>query len=77
MQQLVECVPNFSNGRDPAVYDQIARAIDSVKGVTVLDVSADADHNRTVITFVGATDPVEQAAFRAIKTAAELIDLDV
>lgn len=77
MQQLVECVPNFSNGRDPEVYDQIAATINSVKGITVLDVSADPDHNRTVITFVGAPEPVEQAAFEAIKIAAELIDLDV
>lgn len=77
MQQLVECVPNFSNGRDPEVYDRIAAIISSVKGVTVLDVSADADHNRTVISFVGAPDPVEQAAFMAIKEAAGLIDLDV
>lgn len=77
MQQLVECVPNFSNGRDPEVYDQIAEAIKAVRGVTVLDVSADADHNRTVITFVGAPEVVEQAAFVAIKTAAELINLDV
>lgn len=77
MQQLVECVPNFSNGRDPQVYDGIAAVIDAVKGVTVLNVSADADHNRTVITFVGAPGPVEKAAFNAIKTASELIDLDV
>jgi glutamate formiminotransferase/formiminotetrahydrofolate cyclodeaminase len=76
MQQLVECVPNFSNGRDPEVYDQIAAAISGVKGVTVLDVSADPDHNRTVITFVGPPQPVEQAAFEAIKRAAELIDLN-
>ncbi|MFL7837492.1 MAG: glutamate formimidoyltransferase [Candidatus Promineifilaceae bacterium] len=76
MQQLVECVPNFSNGRDPEVYSQIAASISNVKGVTVLDVSADPDHNRTVITFVGAPEPVEQAAFEAIKKAAELIDLD-
>ncbi len=76
MQQLVECVPNFSNGRDPDVYDRIARAIGGVRGVTVLDVSADADHNRTVISFVGAPAAVEKAAFEAIKTAAALIDLD-
>lgn len=76
MQQLVECVPNFSNGRDPAVYERIAATIAAVRGVTVLDISADADHNRTVITFVGAPDAVENAAFEAIRLAAELIDLD-
>ena len=76
MQPLVECVPNFSNGRDPAVYGQIADAIRGVAGVQVLDVSADADHNRTVITFVGGPDEVVEAAFRAIQTARDLIDLD-
>jgi glutamate formiminotransferase/formiminotetrahydrofolate cyclodeaminase len=76
MQQIVECVPNFSSGRDPEVYNQIAANISAVKGVTVLDVSADADHNRTVVTFVGSPDGVEEAAFAAIRTAAELINLD-
>lgn len=76
MQPLVECVPNFSNGRDPAVYGRIADAIRGVAGVQVLDVSADADHNRTVITFVGGPDEVVEAAFRGIQTARDLIDLD-
>jgi len=76
MQQLIECVPNFSNGRDPAVYNAIADAIRAVPGITVLDVSADADHNRTVITFVGDLAGVEEAAFRAIAQAAKLINLD-
>ena len=76
MQQIVECVPNFSNGRDPEVYNKIAGVISAVKGVTVLNVSADADHNRTVITFVGSPGSVEEAAFAAIRTAAELINLD-
>jgi glutamate formiminotransferase / formiminotetrahydrofolate cyclodeaminase len=76
MQQLVECVPNFSEGRNEAVYNQIADAIRSVRGVRVLDVSADEDHNRTVITFVGSPDDVSEAAFRSISKAAELIDLD-
>lgn len=75
MQALVECVPNFSNGRDPAVYGRIA---DAIRGgaVQVLDVSADPDHNRTVITFVGAPDDVVDAAYRGIAAAKELIDLD-
>lgn len=76
MQQLVECVPNFSEGRNTAIYTAIADAIRSVRGINVLDVSADPDHNRTVITYVGAPADVEEAAFRAIGKAAELIDLD-
>lgn len=76
MQQIVECVPNFSDGRRPEVYRAIADAIGSVSGAHVLDVSADADHNRTVITFVGSPAAVEEAAFRAIGKAAELINLD-
>jgi len=76
MQQLVECVPNFSEGRDAAVYNEIADAIRSVRTVNVLDVSADPDHNRTVVTFVGKPDDVAEAAFRGISKAAELINLD-
>jgi glutamate formiminotransferase/formiminotetrahydrofolate cyclodeaminase len=76
MRQLVECVPNFSNGRDPQIYDSIANTIRGVPGVNVLDVSADPDHNRTVITFVGPPTAVEDAAFRAIELAAQLINLD-
>lgn len=76
MQQLVECVPNFSDGRNPQVYNGIADAIRGVTGVHVLDVSADPDHNRTVVTFVGDPASVEEAAFRAIAFAAEHIDLD-
>jgi glutamate formiminotransferase/formiminotetrahydrofolate cyclodeaminase len=76
MQTIVECVPNFSNGRDPQVYNAISDAIRAVSGVRILDVSADPDHNRTVITFVGATEAVEEAAFRAIRAAARLINMD-
>ena len=76
MAQIIECVPNFSDGRRPEVYDAIADAIRSVRGARILDVSSDADHNRTVITFVGDTRAVEEAAFRSIKIAAELINLD-
>lgn len=76
MQRIVECVPNFSNGRDPAVYERIAAAIRDGSDVRVLDVSADPDHNRTVITFVGTPEGVEEAAFRGIATARDLIDLD-
>jgi glutamate formiminotransferase/formiminotetrahydrofolate cyclodeaminase len=76
MQSIVECVPNFSNGRDPEVYNQIVEAIAGVDGVSVLDVSADPDHNRTVVTFVGAPDLVVEAGYRAIAVAKELINLD-
>ena len=76
MQPLVECVPNFSNGRDPQVYNAIADAIRAVPGVQVLDISADPDHNRTVVTFVGGPDDVVEAAFQGIRVARDLIDLD-
>jgi glutamate formiminotransferase/formiminotetrahydrofolate cyclodeaminase len=75
MEQLVECVPNFSNGRNPEIYHAIADTIRSVPGIRILDISADSDHNRTVITFVGAPADVEEAAFRAIAQAADTIDL--
>lgn len=76
MQPIVECVPNFSNGRDPAVYGRIADAIRSVAAVQVLDVSADSDHNRTVVTLIGAPDNVVEAAYRGIAAARDLINLD-
>ena len=76
MQKIVECVPNFSNGRDPEVYGRIVDAIRSVAAVQVLDVSADPDHNRTVVTFVGPPDDVVEAGFRGIAAAKELINLD-
>ncbi len=76
MHKIVECVPNFSNGRDPHVYNGIAEAIGSVRGARVLDVSADPDHNRTVITFVGNPADVKEAAFRGIQFAAQHINLD-
>ncbi len=76
MSQLIECIPNFSEARRPEVIDQIAAAIASVNDVKLLDRSSDLDHNRTVLTFAGPPAAVEEAAFRAIQTAAELIDLD-
>jgi len=74
--QLIECIPNFSEARRPEVIDQIVAAINSVEGARLLDRSSDLDHNRTVLTFAGPPEAVEEAAFRAIKTAAELIDLN-
>jgi len=73
---LVECIPNFSEARRPAVVDEIVQSIVAIQGVTVLDRHSDLDHNRTVITCAGAPQAVEEAMFQAIKTAAALIDLD-
>jgi glutamate formiminotransferase len=72
---LVECVPNFSEGRKPETVREIARAIESVKGATVLGQHIDADHNRSVITFVAAPEVVVEAALCAVTKATELIDL--
>jgi glutamate formiminotransferase/formiminotetrahydrofolate cyclodeaminase len=74
--RIVECVPNFSEGRRAEVVDQIRSAVTAIEGVTCLDQHSDPDHNRSVLTFVGEPEPVEQAAFAAIATAARLIDLD-
>ncbi len=73
--KLVECVPNFSEGRDRAVIDAIAAEIASVAGCVLLDVDPGAATNRTVVTFIGSPEAVEEAAFRAIRTAAGLIDM--
>jgi len=73
---LVECVPNFSEGRRQDVLDDIKGAISAVSGAYVLDMHIDADHNRSVITFVGEPKAVEEAAFQMIKKASQLIDLD-
>src|SRR5687767_11754611 len=73
--KLVECVPNFSEGRDKDVIDAIRNAIATVEGVAVLDVSSDASHNRTVITFVAPLDTAVDAAFAGMQEAAKRIDL--
>jgi glutamate formiminotransferase/formiminotetrahydrofolate cyclodeaminase len=73
--KIVECVPNFSEGRDRKVIDAITGAIAAVDGITLLDVDPGAGANRTVVTFVGAPEQVESAAFAAIARAAELIDM--
>ena len=75
MKKLIECVPNFSEGRDQNVIRQITDAIESVEGVSLLDVDPGASTNRTVVTFVGDPDATVEAAFRGIKKAAELIDM--
>lgn len=75
MQKIVECVPNFSEGRNPDVIEKIVAAIAAVDGVKVLDASSDADHNRSVVTFVAPPETVGEAAFAGIAKAAELIDM--
>jgi glutamate formiminotransferase len=76
MAKLVECVPNFSEGRRPEVIEAIADEVRKVPQVKLLDVKADASHNRVVVTFVGEPAAVKQAAFNACKKAAELIDME-
>ncbi len=76
MERLVECVPNFSEGRRREVIEAIVQAIAEGGKVWILDVESDEDHNRSVVTFVGEPEAVEEAAFRGIKKAAELIDMD-
>ncbi len=73
--RLVECVPNFSEGRRPEVIDQIVNAMTTVDGVTLLDKEMDADHNRAVVTIVGEPEAVLEGAFRGIASARDLIDL--
>ena len=73
--KLIECVPNFSEGKDLAKVKAITDAIESVDGITLLDIDPGADTNRTVVTFVGNPDAVGEAAYLGIKTAAEVIDM--
>jgi len=75
MKRIVECVPNFSEGRDPSKVNDIAAAIASIAGVVVLDREMDANHNRSVITFAGEPESVVEAALRGARRAVELIDL--
>ena len=75
MKQLIECVPNISEGRDKAKINAIASVVETVEGVTLLNVDPGAATNRTVITFVGEPEPVIEAAFLLIQKAAELIDM--
>lgn len=75
MVKLVECVPNFSEGRDQSIIQAIAGSIKAVEGVTLLDIDAGWDFNRTVFTFVGSPDAVLEAAFQSAKTGISLIDM--
>jgi glutamate formiminotransferase / 5-formyltetrahydrofolate cyclo-ligase len=73
---LIECVPNFSEGRRPEVVEEIVRAVGQIEGVTVLDHSLDPTHHRSVITFAGNAEPVVRAATAAVGRALELIDME-
>ncbi|MEI7597582.1 MAG: glutamate formimidoyltransferase [Bacteroidota bacterium] len=75
MKKLIECVPNFSEGRDMGIIKQITDVIEASEGVKLLDVDPGAATNRTVVTFVGTPDEVIEAAFKAVKKASELIDM--
>src|SRR3954451_19425721 len=75
MQKIIECVPNFSEGRDLEVIRQITSVIESVEGISLLNVDPGASTNRTVVTFAGSPDATVEAAFRGIQKAAELIDM--
>ena len=75
-RRLIECVPNFSEGRDAAKVDALVEAVRSVAGVIFLDRELDADHNRSVLTFAGPPESVSEAALRAVGKAVELIDLN-
>ena len=76
MKQIVECVPNFSEGRRQEVIDRIVDALSEVPGARVLDVQSDVDHNRSVVTLVGDPQAVLEAVFAGMVQAAELIDMD-
>ena len=75
MKKIIECVPNFSEGRNMEVIRQITDEIEKVKGVKLLDVDPGATTNRTVVTFVGTPDEVCEAAFQCVKKAQQLIDM--
>jgi glutamate formiminotransferase len=73
---LIECVPNFSEGRRPEVLEEIVHAIGQIDGITLLDHSRDETHNRSVVTFAGAAEPVVRAATAAVGRAIQLIDME-
>jgi glutamate formiminotransferase len=76
VNQIVECVPNFSEGRRQGVIDRIVAAMEGFPGTQVLDVQSDPDHNRTVVTVVGAPQAMVETIFQGVAAAAELIDMD-
>jgi len=74
-RKIIECVPNFSEGQNSDIIDKIASSVQSTRNVKLLNVEPDRDYNRTVITFAGEPSGVKDAAFKAISTASELIDM--
>jgi glutamate formiminotransferase len=72
---MVECVPNFSEGRDPTIVAALAAAVEYAQGATLLDVTSDSDHNRSVLTFIGSPRSTFDAAFETVRVASERIDL--
>ena len=76
MAQLVECIPNFSNGQDKEIIEAIVNEVRSTAGVTLLDYSSDTSHNRSVVTFIGSPEGVEEAAVKMAVKSAQLIDLN-
>jgi len=72
---IIECVPNFSEGRDPVIVASIAQAVAAIAGVKLLDTTSDKDHHRSVLTFAGAPDATVEAAFAAVREAAAKIDM--
>ena len=75
MKKLMECVPNFSEGRNEVIVEQIIDEVRKIEGITILDYSSDKDHNRTVLTMIGSPEQVREAAINSAKKAAELIDM--
>ncbi len=75
MKSIVECVPNFSEGKDKSIIDSIIREVRSVEGISILSVDSGVDTNRTVVTMVGDLDTVSKASYACIKRASELIDM--
>ena len=75
MRKLMECVPNFSEGRDQEVVEKIIDEVRKIEGITILDYSSDKDHNRTVLTMIGSPEKIKEAAINTAKKAAELIDM--
>ena len=73
--KIVECVPNFSEGKNNEIISSIIRSIEEIDGISLLDADPGRDTNRTVITFVGSPEAVGEAAFQSIKTASQLIDM--
>ena len=75
MRKLMECVPNFSEGRDEAIIEKIIDEARNIEGITILDYAPDKDHNRTVLTMIGPPEQIKEAAINTAKKAAELIDM--